>query len=40
MVRDWLHEMKDTITPLASYLRQGALLILSKIAKNLFSYFF
>jgi hypothetical protein len=39
MVRDWLHESEDTITPLASYLRQVALLVLSKIAKNLFSYF-
>jgi len=39
MVRDWLHKRKDIITPYASSLRQAALLVLSKIAKNLFSFF-
>jgi hypothetical protein len=34
MVWDWLRERKDAITPLASYLRQAALLVLSKIAKG------
>ena len=34
MVRDWLRKKEDTITPLASYLRQTALLVLSKIAKD------
>jgi hypothetical protein len=34
MVRDWLREREDAITPLASYLRQAALLVLSKIAKG------
>jgi hypothetical protein len=34
MVWDWLREREDAITPLASYLRQTALLVLSKIAKG------
>jgi hypothetical protein len=34
MVRDWLREREDAITPLASYLRQTTLLVLSKIAKG------
>jgi hypothetical protein len=34
MVRDRLREREDVITPLAFYLRQAALLILSKIAKG------
>ena len=34
MVRDWLREREYAITLLASYLRQAALLVLSKIAKG------
>jgi hypothetical protein len=34
MVWDWLHEREDGITPLASYVRQVALMVLSKIAKG------
>jgi hypothetical protein len=37
---DWLREGKDAITPLTSYLRQTALLVLYKIAKSLLYYAF
>ena len=40
MIQDWLHKREDAITLLVSYLRQAALLILSKIAKGLFAFFF
>ena len=39
MVQDWLHEREDAITSLVSYLRQAALLTLSKIVKGLFVFF-
>jgi hypothetical protein len=39
MIRDWLRKREDVITPQASHLRQAGLLVLSKIAKNLFSFF-
>jgi hypothetical protein len=40
MVRDWLRKREDAITSEASYLRQVALLVLSKIDNNLFSFSF